>query len=186
MVGAWYFGYLLGRGLPVWFLLLWYSVLFTVESLSLLHLLVISWFVCSGRWCIDKLWVFHANQISICLDPHLISGWGWRRETGLSPPVKYSTDCSKAVLLCGSFMFFPSCVCYAFVSVCLYVPCGHLQGKGWPLDSRLWCPTVSLSLSHWYPGSDVVLDCIDSWSLHPYLLLIWNLCYINLSIIFFY
>ena len=27
-----------------------------------------------------------------------------------------------------------------------------------------------LSLSHWYPGSGVVLDCIDSWSLHPYLL----------------
>ena len=22
--------------------------------------------------------------------------------------------------------FFLSCVCYAFVSVCLYVPCGHL------------------------------------------------------------
>ena len=30
--------------------------------------------------------------------------------------------------------------------------------------------TVSLSLSHWYPGSDVVLDCMDSWSLYPYLL----------------
>ena len=30
------------RGLPVGFLFLWYSVLFTVESLSLLHLLVIS------------------------------------------------------------------------------------------------------------------------------------------------
>ena len=29
---------------------------------------------------------------------------------------------------------------------------------------------VSLSLSHWYPGSGVVLDCIDSWSLHLYLL----------------
>ena len=29
---------------------------------------------------------------------------------------------------------------------------------------------MSLSLSHWYPGSGVVLDCIDSWSLHPYLL----------------
>ena len=26
----------------------------------------------------------------------------------------------------------------------------------------LWCLTVSLSLSHWYPGSGVVLDCIDS------------------------
>ena len=30
--------------------------------------------------------------------------------------------------------------------------------------------SVSLSLSHWYPGSGVVLDCIDSWSLHHYLL----------------
>ena len=26
----------------------------------------------------------------------------------------------------------------------------------------LWCITVSLSLSHWYPGSGVVIDCIDS------------------------
>ena len=57
-----------------------------------------------------------------------------------------------------------------FVSVCLYVPCGHLLGKGCPLGSCLWCLTVSLSLCHWYPGSGVVLDCIDSWSLHPYLL----------------
>ena len=30
--------------------------------------------------------------------------------------------------------------------------------------------SVSLSLSHWYPGSGVVLDCIDSRSLHHYLL----------------
>ena len=36
--------------------------------------------------------------------------------------------------------------------VCLYVLCSHLLGKGWPLGSRLWCLTVSLSLSHWYPG----------------------------------
>ena len=49
--------------LPVGFLLLQYSVLFTVESLSLLHLLVISWFISSGRWYIDKLGVFHTNQI---------------------------------------------------------------------------------------------------------------------------
>ena len=68
------------------------------------------------------------------------------------------------------YVLFLSCVCYAFVRVCLYVPCGHLLGKGWPLGSRLWCTTVSLSLSHWYPWSGVVLDFIDSWSLHPYLL----------------
>ena len=46
--------------------------------------------------------------------------------------------------------------------VCLFVPSGHLLGKDWPLGSRLWYITVSLSLSHWYPGSGVVLDCIDS------------------------
>ena len=40
-------------------------------SLSLLYLLVISWFICFRRWCIDKLGVFHANQIFMCLDPHL-------------------------------------------------------------------------------------------------------------------
>ena len=42
--------------------------------------------------------------------------------------------------------------------------------KNWPLGSRLWYLTVNLSLSHWDPGSCGVLDCIDSWSLHPYLL----------------
>ena len=59
-------------------------------------------------------------------------------------------------------MFFLSCVCCAFVCVCLCVPCAHLLGKSWPLGSRMWSLTVSLSLSHWYPGSGVVLDCIDS------------------------
>ena len=57
---------------------------------------------------------------------------------------------------------FMSCVCYDFVSVCLYVPCGYLLGKGRPLGFRLGCPTVSLPISHWYPGSGVVFDCIDS------------------------
>ena len=37
------------RGLPVGFLLLLCSVLFAVESLSLLYLLVVSWFVCFRR-----------------------------------------------------------------------------------------------------------------------------------------
>ena len=138
------------------------------------YLLCIPWFICSGRWCIEKLGAFHANQISMCFDPHLNKGWGWRCETGLSPPIKYFTDRSKAVLFCGSFMFFLTCVCYTFVRVCLFVPCGHLLGNGWPIGTRLWCITVRLSLSHWYPGSGVVLDCIDTWSLHPYLLSILN------------
>ena len=105
-----------------------------------------------------------------------LAQWNWFKPS--PPPVKYFTDHSKAVLL-WIFYVFLSCVCYVFVRVCLYVLCGHLLGKGWPLGSRLWCLTVNLSLSHWYPGSGVVLDCIDSWSLHPYLL--WVIWYIELS-----
>ena len=35
-------------------------------------------------------------------------------------------------------------------------------GKGLTSWLSLWCLTVSLSLSHCYHGSGVVLDCIDS------------------------
>ena len=64
-----------------------------------------------------------------------------QHDFGLSPPVKYFTDRSKAVLLLWIFYVFAlSCVCYVFVRVCLYVLCGHLLGKSWPLGSRLWCP----------------------------------------------
>ena len=38
-------------------------------------------------------------------------------------------------LLC----FFSVLRLLCFVRVCLYVLCGHLLGKGWPLGSRLWC-----------------------------------------------
>ena len=60
-------------------------------------------------------------------------------------------------LLCFFCLVFAMPLCASFC-----VPCGHLLGKGCPLGSRLWCLTVSLSLSHWYPGSGVVLDCNDS------------------------
>ena len=40
------------------------------------------------------------------LDPHLNYGWGWCTvPTGLSPPVKYFTDCSKADHLCYICLF---------------------------------------------------------------------------------
>ena len=42
-------------------------------------------------------------------------------------------------------MFFSVLFFYAFVIICLYGPCGHLLGKGWPLGSCLLCLTVSLS-----------------------------------------
>ena len=56
------------------------------------------------------------------------------------------------------------CLVFAMFCARLFfnVLCGHLLGKGRPLCSRLGLVSVSLSLSHWYPGSGVVLDCIDS------------------------
>ena len=75
----------------------------------------------------------------MCPGPNQNKGRGLRRKTGLSPPVKYFTDRSKAVLLWIFHVFVLSCVCYVFMRVCLYVLWGHLLGKGWPLGSRLWC-----------------------------------------------
>ena len=143
MVGAWCFGWVLGPpGFICWIFLLCYSVLFTVESLSLFYLLFISWFIYSGRWWIDKLGVFHANQISMCFDPHLNSGWGWCRETGLSPPVKYFTGLSKAVLLLWIF--------YVFYVLCLLCLSAHL------FICALWSP-AGKGLTSWL--SFVVSNC---------------------------
>ena len=54
-----------------------------------------------------------------------------------------------------------SCVCYVFARlfICaLWSP----AGKGLTSWLSFAVSSVSLSLSHWYPGSGVVLDCIDS------------------------
>ena len=128
----------------------------------------ISWFICSGRWGFDK---------GLSCKPNIYVSWStselrmrlapWNRFKPPPPlPSKifywpFQGGTSFEDILC----FFLCCVCYAFVRVCLSVPCGHLLGKGWPLGSRVYYITVSLSLSHWYPGLGVVLDCIDSWSL---------------------
>ena len=93
--------------------------------------------------------------------------------TGFKPSSKiFLLTVPRRCFFCGSFMLVLSYFCYTFVRVCLLMPCGHLLGKGWPLSSRLWCLIVKLSLSHWYPGSGVVLDCIDLRSLPFFLTLI--------------
>ena len=69
-------------------------------------------------------------------------------------------------LLCFCFVLCLLCLCARPFICALWSP----AGKGLTSWLSFVAPTVSLSLSHWYPGSGVVLDCIDSWSLHPYLL----------------
>ena len=50
------------------------------------------------------------------------------------------------------------CLCARLFICALWSP----AGKGLTPWLSLVVSTVSLSLSHWYPGSGVVLDCIDS------------------------
>ena len=62
-------------------------------------------------------------------------------------------------LLCVFFfLVFAMSLCRS-VYLCFVVTCWERADL---LALVLWCLTVSLSLSHWYPGSGVVLDCIDS------------------------
>ena len=61
-------------------------------------------------------------------------------------------------LLCFCSVLYLLC----FVRVCLYVLRDSPAGKGLTSWLSFVVSSVSLSLSHWYPGSGVVLDCIDS------------------------
>ena len=60
-------------------------------------------------------------------------------------------------------LFFCSVLCLLFLCARLFI-CALWSSAGKGLTSWLLfvVSTVSLSLSHWYPGSGVVLDCIDS------------------------
>ena len=123
---------------------------------------VSQWFLVAVSPCYNLPWKSRNNSIG---DSAIFL-------TNLSPPVKYIfTDLSKAVLLLWIIYVMSVLFCYAFMHVCLFMPCDTLQERGWPLGSHLWCRIVTLSLSHWYPGSGVVLDCIDPWSLPSVLLL---------------
>ena len=141
-------------------------------SLSLLYLLVISWFICFRRWCIDKLGVFHANQ-------YIYVSWSTSELRVRLAPLNRFKSSSKIFywpfqggtslvdILCFCSVLCLLCLCARLFICALWSP----AGKGLTSWLSFVVSTVSLSLSHWYPGSGVVLDCIDSWSLHPYLLM---------------
>ena len=65
--------------------------------------------------------------------------------------------------LCVDLLCFCSVLCLLCLCARLFI-CALWSPAGKRLTSWLSfvLSTVSLSLSHWYPGSGVVLDCIDS------------------------
>ena len=61
-------------------------------------------------------------------------------------------------LLCFCFALCLLCLCARLFTCALWSPIG----KGLTSWHSFVVFAVSLSLSHWYSGSGVVLDCIDS------------------------
>ena len=61
-------------------------------------------------------------------------------------------------LLCFCSVLCLLCLCARLFICALWSP----AGKGLASWLSFVVSTVSLSLSYWYPGSSVVLDCIDS------------------------
>ena len=82
----------------------------------------------------------------------------------LNPPVKYFTDRSKAVLLCYL------CLVFIFLLRLFIAALWSLAGKG----LNFWFSFVMCNFPMWYPWSDVVLDCIDSWILSTFFLLVFG------------
>ena len=64
-----------------------------------------------------------------------LAPWNWFKPSSKIFYWPFQGGTSFVDLLC-----FCSVLCLlCFVRVCLYVLCGHLLEKGWPLGSRLWC-----------------------------------------------
>ena len=74
----------------------------------------------------------------------------------------FKSHVPRRYFFCGSFMFL-LCLVFAMFCARLFI-CASWSPAGKGLTSWLSfvVSSVSLSLSHWYPGSGVVLDCIDS------------------------
>ena len=77
----------------------------------------------------------------------------WRRKTGLSPPVKYFTDRSKAVLLLWIFLCFCSVLCLLCLCARLFI-CALWSPAGKGLTSSLSfvasnCEFVTFPLVSW-------------------------------------
>ena len=114
-------------------LLLWIVSVSYVSCWCVLYCRVYSLYHCGHL--LGKGWPLGCHVCCVlslsqmCPSPHKNKGRGWRRETGLSPPVKYFTGRSKAVLLlwiiCVIFVLCLSCVRF-----CSLQTCGHLLGKG--------------------------------------------------------
>ena len=77
----------------------------------------------------------------------------------------------RRYFFCGPFVLFKSCVSHAFAPVhcCLAVTCWEMADLP-ALVGDVYCMFCYFTM--WYPGSGAVFDCIVTWSLTSFLLLL--------------
>ena len=103
-----------------------------------------------------------SNSINIDEDCFAAYCYFWMNLFKSDQCVQESMTVPRRYFFCGSFMFL-FCLVFAMFCARLFI-CALWSPAGKGLTSWLSfvVSSVSLSLSHWYPGSGVVLDCIDS------------------------
>ena len=77
---------------------------------------------------------------------------------GVSRTLKFSLIMQQSSIEVFLFCLVLAMFCAGLFICALWSP----AGKGLTSWLSFVVSSVSLSLSHWYPGSGVVLDCIDS------------------------
>ena len=105
-------------------LLIWIHIVFKTG------LILTSWLSCVLYFITFPNVSWSTSESRVRLAP-----WNWFKPSSKIFYWPFQGGTSFVDLLC-----FCSVLCLlCFVHVCLYVLCGHLLGKGWPLGSRLWC-----------------------------------------------
>ena len=103
------------------------------------------------------------NDFILCLDPHLNLGWGWRRETGLNPPVNNFHGPFQGGYSFVDHLFY---LCLVFLML-LRLFIAALWSPGCK-ELTFWLFFVMFNTEcfchfpMWNPGPGAVLDCIDS------------------------
>ena len=122
------------------------------------------------RWLKDlHILTYNPSKYKIDNSRVRLAPWNWFKPSSKIFYWPFQGGTSFVDLLCFCSALCLLCLCARLFICSLWSP----AGKGLTSLLSFVVSAVSLSLSHWYPGSGVVLDYIDSWSLHPCLLSIF-------------
>ena len=146
---------------------MWLMLLFILRQWFCCWLLLLLWVLC----LIYRLLCIALCLFYVCINLDVGECYEYvGKETWLKS-ICIFTDHSMAVLLLWIFFFY---LCFVFVMLSCHLFIAVLWSPAWKgLTSWLSCMWWFIVFYHFRigcPGSNVVLECIGCWSLHPFLL----------------